>query len=175
MENQIDASAKIAGEAGQDAAYLPAELIEKIRSHFPRYPTRRAVVLPALHLIQESLGAVPLPAVRELAGVLEIPAAEIQDALSFYHFFKQDQRLGRYRIWVCRSLSCALRDGEALLEYLQNRLGIKPGETTPDGRFTLEVAECLGACEVSPAVLINDTLYKLMTPEKLDAILNELP
>jgi len=156
-------------------AFLSPEVVASIQDYFPRYPNRRAVVLPALHVIQESLGFVPKGAVLELAQVLGIPASEIEDTLSFYQFFKQDRPLGKYRIWVCRSLSCALCGGENLLEHLREQLGVQPGETTPDGRFTLEAAECLGACECAPAVLINDKLYPRMTQEKLDSLLKELP
>lgn len=155
--------------------FLSPEVVASIRGYLPRYPNSRAVVLPALHEIQQSLGFVPKGAVLELAQVLGIPAPEIEDTVSFYQFFKQDRPLGKYRIWVCRSLSCALCGGENLLDHLRKRLNIEPGETTVDGRFTLEAAECLGACESAPAVLINETLYPRMTREKLDSILQELP
>lgn len=159
----------------RESRLLDAAICEKIRAYLPRYPTARAAVLPALHIVQETLGYVPPQAVRELAELLGIPAPEIQDTLSFYGFFKQDRPLGKYRVWVCRSLSCAICGGEQLLEFLQEKWQIRPGETTPEGRFTLEAAECLGACEVAPAILINDTLYPCMTKEKLEALLEELP
>jgi len=145
-----------------------------IRQHFPRYPNRRAVVLPALHVVSEALGYVPPQAVAEIAELLELAPAEVQDTLSFYGFFKQDRPLGRVRVWVCRSISCAARGGEELLEHLCERLGIRPGETTPDGRVTLEYAECLGACDFAPAMLANDTLYKNLTTEKIDAFVDSL-
>ncbi|GAB4135769.1 NADH-quinone oxidoreductase subunit NuoE family protein [Thermopirellula anaerolimosa] len=153
---------------------ITPDMEEAVRRLFPRYPTRRAVVLPALHIIQERLGCVPRAAIRQLSGILEVPAPEIQDTLSFYGFFKQDGRLGRYRVWVCRSLSCALCGGEDLLGYLEEKLGVRPGETTPDGLFTLEHAECLGACDFAPAVLINEELHPNMNREKLDRLLAEL-
>ncbi|RMG02547.1 MAG: NAD(P)H-dependent oxidoreductase subunit E [Planctomycetota bacterium] len=145
-----------------------------IEEYFPRYPNRRAVVLPAAHIIQEELGYVPPAAVAELSELLEIPAPEIQDALSFYGFFHQDKPIGQFRIWVCRSLSCSARGGEKLLAYLKEKLGIEPGETTPDGRFTLEIAECLGACDYAPAILINDQIHKNMTEERIDQLLASL-
>lgn len=153
---------------------ITPDMEEAIRRLFPRYPTRRATVLPSLHIIQEHLGGVPPTAVRQLAQILDVPAPEIQDTLSFYGFFKQDGRLGRYRLWVCRSLSCALRGGEDLLGYLEERLGVRPGETTPDGLFTLEHAECLGACDFAPAILVNEELHPNMNREKLDRLLAEL-
>ena len=148
--------------------FLSEAICQAIRAYFPRYPNRRAVVLPALHLVQEHLGHVPLAAVVEIAELLELAPAEVYDTLSFYGFFKQDQPLGQVRVWVCRSLSCAARGGEELLEHLCQRLGIRPGETTADGRVTLEVAECLGACDHAPAVLAGDIVLKQMTREQLD-------
>ena len=153
---------------------LNDEIREAIRGYFPRYPTRQAVTLPALHLVQERLGYVPPQAVVEIAELLELAPAQVQDTLSFYGFFKQDKPLGRVRVWVCRSLSCAACGSEDLLEYLCEKLGIRPGETTPDGRVTLEFAECLGACDYAPAMLANDTLYKNLTREKIDQFVASL-
>ena len=153
---------------------LPADLVEAIRGFFPRYPDRRAVVLPALHAIQERLGYVPPWAVRALGAVLEIAPTEIQDALSFYGFFRQDAPLGQTRIQVCRSVACSACDGELLLDQLCRKLEIRPGETTRDGLITLEYAECLGACDVAPAVLVGDELHGDMTPEKVDALVASL-
>jgi NADH-quinone oxidoreductase subunit E len=136
-----------------------------------RYPTSQATVLPALHLVNERLGYVPPQAVVEIAHLLDLAPAQVQDTLSFYGFFKQDKPQGRYRVWVCRSMACAACEGEELLEDLCERLGVRPGETTPDGLVTLEFAECLGACEYAPAILVNDTLHKAMTKEKIDALI----
>jgi len=150
------------------------ETLEAIRGYFPRYPTRRAVLLPALHAVNERLGYVPPGAVVELAELLELAPAEVQDTLSFYGFFKHDRRAGRTRVWVCRSLSCAACGGEALLEYLAGKLGTRPGETTPDGRVSLEFAECLGACDFAPAMLAGDVLCKNLTREKIDQFVDSL-
>jgi NADH-quinone oxidoreductase subunit E len=150
---------------------LSKEMETTIRAYFPRYPTRRAVVLPALHAVNERLGYVPPSAVREIAELLELAPAEVQDTLSFYGFFKQDRPQGRLRIWVCRSLSCAACRSEELVAYLGRRLGIAPGQTTPDGQVTLEVAECLGACDGAPAMLVNDALYTNLTEAKINEAL----
>ena len=132
------------------------------------------MVLPALHVVNERLGWVPRQAVVEIAELLELAPAQVQDTLSFYGFFHQDQPQGRYRVWVCRSISCAARGGESLLDYLAQRLGICPGQTTPDGRVSLQAAECLGVCESAPAMLVNDTLYKDLTKEKIDELVASL-
>ncbi len=153
---------------------LTDKVLDRIRAYFPRYPNRRAVVLPALHAVQEALGYVPTQAVAEIAEMLGLAPAEVQDTLSFYGFFKQDAPVGTTRVWACRSLSCAARGGEDLLEYLCDKLGVRPGETTADGRVTLETAECLGACDYAPAILAGDTLHKNMTKEKIDELVASL-
>jgi len=142
-----------------------------ITALFPRYPTRQAVTLPALHLVNEKLRYVPLAAVVEIAGLLGLAPAEVQDTLSFYGLFKQDAPHGRHRAWVCRSISCALRGGEEVLSHLCHRLGIEPGQTTPDGRLTLEFAECLGGCDFAPCMLVNKTLHKDLDAGKADQFL----
>src|SRR4029079_18194340 len=145
-----------------------------IRDFFPRYPTRQAVTLPALHIVNERLRYVPLQAVVEIAELLELAPAVVQDTLSFYGFFKQDAPHGRTRAWVCRSISCALRGGEEVLGHMCHKLGIHPGETTPDGRLTLEFAECLGACDFAPCMLAGNELHKDLTNQTADAFLESL-
>lgn len=153
---------------------LTDEMIAAIRDYFPRYPTRQAVTLPALHIVNERLRYVPTQAVVEIAELLGLAPAEVQDTLSFYGFFKQDAPHGRTRAWVCRSISCALRGGEEILEHLCHKAGVAPGETTSDGKLTVEFAECLGACDFAPCMLAGDTLHRDLTNEKVDRFLAEL-
>ncbi len=153
---------------------LTDEMIDAIKAYFPRYPTRQAVTLPALHIVNDRLRYVPLQAVVEIAELLELHPAEVQDTLSFYGFFKQDAPGGNTRAWVCRSIACALRGGEETLEYLCEQAGVEPGHTTADGRLTLEFAECLGACDFAPCMLAGKTLHKDLTREKCDAFLRSL-
>jgi NADH-quinone oxidoreductase subunit E len=152
---------------------LTDEMVAAIRAYFPRYPTRQAVTLPALHIVNERLRHVPLRAVVEIAELLELAPAEVQDTLSFYGFFKQDKPHGQTRAWVCRSIACALRGGEEVLEHLCKKAGIKPGQTTPDGKLTIEHAECLGACEFAPCLLAGETVCKELTKEKAEAFLRD--
>ncbi len=154
---------------------LTDKMRDEIRAYFPRYPTRQAVTLPALHVVNEKLRYVPLEAVVEIAELLELAPAEVQDTLSFYGFFKQDAPHGRTRVWVCRSISCALRGGEEVLAHLSRALGVKPGETTRDQRATLEFAECLGACEYAPCALAGEQLCKNLTPDSAVAMVATLP
>lgn len=149
---------------------LTDDMIAEIKACFPRYPSRRAVTLPALHAVNARLRHVPLQAVVEIAELLELAPAEVQDTLSFYGFFKQDAPHGRVRAWVCRSVSCHLRGADELLEHICHRAGIGPGETTAGGGLTVEFAECLGACEHAPCILANETLHKCVTNEQADQL-----
>ena len=152
---------------------LTDEMVAEIRAYFPHYPNKQAVTLPALHVVNDHLRYVPLKAVEEIARLLELAPADVQDTLSFYGLFKQDRPHGQTRAWVCRSISCALRGGEQILDHLCHKANIQPGETTPDGALTLEFAECLGACEFAPCMLANETLHKDLTAEKADAFLRQ--
>ncbi len=153
---------------------LTDEMVETIRAFFPRYPSKQAVTLPALHIVNEAYRYVPREAVVEVAALLELSPAEVQDTLTFYGYFKQDKPHGEVRAWVCRSISCALRGGEEVLEHMCEKAGITPGETTEDGKLTIEFAECLGACDFAPCMLANKTLHKELTKESADAFLDSL-
>jgi NADH-quinone oxidoreductase subunit E len=134
---------------------LPEALREKIRALFPRYPSKRAVTLPALHMVQEHFRCVPNRAMAEIADLLEITPAEVHDTMSFYGFFTQAP-IGEVRVWVCRSISCMLRGGDELLKHACARMGVEPGGTSADGKVTIELAECLGICDLAPAALADD-------------------
>ena len=153
---------------------LTDEMIAEIQAYFPRYPDRRAVTLPALHVVNRKLRHVPLQAVEEIAQLLELPPSEVQDTLSFYGYFKQDRPHGEVRAWVCRSISCSLRGGEQILDHICDRLGIQPGETTADGKLTVECAECLGACEHAPCMLAGDELHKNLDQRAADQFIDGL-
>ena len=153
---------------------LTDEMTTEIKAFFPRYPTLQAVTLPALHVVNQHLRYVPLQAVVEIAELLELAPAQVQDTLTFYGFFKQEKPHGRTRAWVCRSISCALRGGEEILEYMCDQENVQPGENTADDRLTLEPAECLGACEYAPCMLAGEELHKDLTNEKADEFLKSL-
>ena len=156
-------------------AFLSDDLRQQILAYLPRYPSKQAVTLPALHLVHDTLRCVPRDAIREIADMLDLSPAQVHDTMTFYEFFREeDAPLGRTRLWVCRSLACALRGGEELLADLCHKLHVKPCGTTPDGKITLEFAECLGACEGAPAVMVNDEHRHHVTPEKADELVAEL-
>ena len=153
---------------------LTPEMVAKIEALAPRYPNRRALTLPALHIVNDVLRHVPLQAVVEIAHILGLAPAEVQDTLTFYQFFHQEEPHGRVRAFVCRSISCALRGGDQVLDHLCHSAGIQPYGTTPDGSLTVEPAECLGACDFAPCILANDQLLKNLTPESAEARLRDL-
>ena len=156
-------------------AFLSEGLQQKILAYLPRYPRKQAVTLPALHLVQDELRCVPRAAIREIAELLDLSPAEVHDAMTFYQFFREEEQpLGKTRLWVCRSLACALRGGEQLLGQLCQKLNVQPGQTTADGTITLEFAECLGACEGAPAVMVDDEHRHCVTPDKVDELLADV-
>jgi NADH-quinone oxidoreductase subunit E len=145
---------------------LTNELRERIRAEFPKYPTKRAVTLPALHIVHDALRAVSPEAMVEIAELLELHPAEVSDTMTFYGFFHEPENpLARRRVQVCRSISCMLRGGEELLASLCQRLGVRPGQSTDDGNVTLEFAECLGACEGAPCMLVGDECHMNVSEE----------
>jgi NADH-quinone oxidoreductase E subunit len=142
--------------------------------YLPRYPTRRAALLPALHLVQHEYGWISPYAIQQIAAFLEITPAEAQDTASFYEEYWLRPR-GRYLVQVCRSLSCEICGSRALTDVVKRKLGIEVGQTTPDGKFTLVELECLGSCGTAPAVLINEVLYEDLTAGRLEQALDSLP
>ena len=154
---------------------LTEDIRQKILAYLPRYPAKQAVTLPALHIVQDQLRCVPLEAIREIADMLDLSPAEVHDTMSFYGFFKDEKtKLGKTRLWVCRSLACALRGGDELLGTICNKLHVRPGETTADSKITVEFAECIGACEGAPCVLIDDEARMNVTEDAVDSLLQEL-
>ena len=157
-------------------AAVKDEILKEVRDKYlPRYPSKQAATLPALHMVQDRIRCVPLDAIRDIADLLDLSPAEVNDTMTFYGFFRDEKRpLGKTRLWVCRSLACGLRGGDDLLVEVCQKLHIQPGETTADGKITVEPAECIGVCEGAPAVLIDDVGRMDVTPDKVDALLAEL-
>ena len=154
-------------------------LTEEMKRHlaeryFPRYPTKRAVLLPALHHVQHTYGHIPMQAMQELAEFLELAPAEVIDTATFYEEYWLRPK-GEYLIQVCRSLSCEVCDSNKLTRAVRDTLNLEIGETTTDGRFTLVEYECLGACGTAPVMLINEVLHENLTIEKVDRLIDALP
>jgi NADH-quinone oxidoreductase subunit E len=150
-------------------------IVERIKALLPRYPSKQAVTLPALHMVQDEMRCVPPGAVREIAELLDLSPAEVHDTMSFYGIFRDEKHpLGKTRLWVCRGLACALRGGEEVLGAVCQKLHVQPGGTSADGRVTVEFAECIGVCEGAPAVLINDSGRGNVTMDQVDNLLAEI-
>lgn len=155
--------------------YLTADMKRELADkYFPRYPTKRAVLLPALHHVQHAYDWIPPQAMEEIAEFLELAPAEVMDTASFYEEYWLKPK-GKYLVQVCRSLSCEICGSKDLTQRLRETLGVEVGETTPDGRFTLVELECLGACGTAPVALVNDALFEQLTPDKLEGVVSKLP
>ena len=138
------------------------------------YPDHRSAVLPALRLAQQEHGGwLPSEAIDALAVLLDLPAAYLGAVASFYSMLHRAP-VGRHRIYVCTNVSCSLLGAEHVLDVLAARLGIRPGETTPDGQFSLFEAECLGSCGTAPMMQVDETYHESLTESKIDQILAEL-
>lgn len=134
---------------------------------------KRAAVLAALTIVQEENGGWLTPALVEaVADYLDMPPVAAFEVATFYSLFDLAP-VGRHKIYVCVSISCWLGGSDGIVGYLEKKLGIKVGATTPDGRFTLKRAECLAACGGAPMLMIDRNYYENLTPEKVDAILEE--
>lgn len=137
-------------------------------------PKQRARLLAALYIAQEQYHWLSPEAIRRVADQLNLTPGQVKSTASFYTMFKLEPQ-GRYRIQVCEGLSCYLAGGaEPILHHIAGRLKIQPGATTPDGKFTLEIVQCLAACGTAPALRVNDELYEHMTKDTIDALLKKL-
>ena len=145
-----------------------------IRRLLERYPTRRAVLLPALHLAMREFPYIDDAVCQAVADLLQVSMVDVKGVATFYSLFPTEPH-GTYSLEVCINLSCSLNGARRCLRYLENKLGIKAGETTPDGRFTVRGVECLAACDKAPMMHINnEVMHTNLTEAKLDQILQEL-
>ena len=137
-------------------------------------PKTRAMLLTALYIAQEQYGWLSPEAIKRVASRLKLTPGQVYSTASFYSMFRL-KPYGQYHIQVCEGLSCYLVDGaEPIIDYLCNWLMIKPGEITPDGKFSTEIVQCLAACDCAPAIKINDELYGNITCDSINEILSEL-
>lgn len=160
----------------RDEPYLNDALKQRLESEvMPHYPEdhRRAAALPVMHVIQEEHGYLPMQAIEEAADFLNVSAAELLDTVSFYEEF-WTQPHGKYVIWVCQSLSCEILGSNTLTERIADKLGIEPGETTEDGKFTLMHVECLGSCGTAPCALVNEKLHENINIDNFEQVLDSL-
>lgn len=146
---------------------------EEAQKILAKYPTKLAATLPLAYVVQRELGYVSPEGEVWIAEKTEQPAAKVRDTISFYTMYYR-QPMGRYVIQVCHTLSCALRGAREIVEHIEQKLNIKAGETTEDGKFSLVKVECLAGCGTAPMIQINDTYYENLTIEDVDRILDSL-
>jgi NADH-quinone oxidoreductase subunit E len=153
-------------------AFSPEQLAEVQRLQ-SLYPDRRGALLPVLHMAQDTFGYVSLEAEEYVAGLFGLSPAHVHEVVTFYTLYFQAPK-GRHVVSVCHNLSCHLAGAPEILAHVRRRLGIEPGETTEDGRVTLQAVECLCACEAAPMMQVDDRYELHLTPEKVDRILEGL-
>ena len=165
--------------SSQPARQEPA-LSDATKARFDReiakYPAdqRQSAVMGCLRIMQEERGWISQQTEEQVADYLGMPPIAVHEVTTFYNMYNQAP-VGRYKLNVCTNLPCQLRDGARALHHLEQRLGIRMGETTPDGLFTLQQSECLGACADSPVLLVNDgTMVSFMSNDKLDQLIEGL-
>ncbi len=152
---------------------LNDETRQRIEELKARYPKARSAILPALHAVQDQLGWVPKPAQAEVAEIFGMTAAEVESLVTFYYMYHR-KPVGQYVLKVCRSISCWLRNSEGVEHKLCQELGVKCGEMTEDGMFTVVHGECLAGCVNAPIVQVNDRFVEDCTPDKIPALLESL-
>jgi NADH-quinone oxidoreductase E subunit len=156
---------------------MPVQLSEAARKKLDavvaRYPSRMAATLPALHVAQAELGALTSEVQKVVADYLGLPVAHIYGVVTFYTMFHQ-KKVGKNVLMVCTNISCMLRGAYDILSHIERKLGVRPGETTADGNFTLVEEECLAACANAPMMICGTEYFLDLTPEKVDRALEEL-
>jgi len=145
----------------------------QIQELINKYPQKRSALIPSLQLAQEEVGFLSREVIAQIAQIFDLSSNEVNEVSSFYTMLYREP-VGKYVIQVCTNISCMLCNAEKILAHLVERLGIKPGETTPDRKFTLLEVECLGSCGTSPVIQINNDYYEDLTVEKVDRILDGL-
>lgn len=150
-------------------------LIPEFEALKKRYPAgfEPSLVLPCLRRVQEDRGYVADIDIDGLVEYLGVPRIQIEEVLSFYSQFRR-AGVGRWHLQVCRNLSCSMRGAERVIAQLSRQLGVAPGQTTADGRFTLSTVECLGSCGTAPVLMVNDRYEENVDAARLDALLAEL-
>lgn len=153
---------------------LSEEQERKFSEILSRYPNKMAACIPTLHLCQEANeNWVNDEVIQFVADRLELSTAHVKGVATFYHLFNREKP-GKHQVWVCRTLSCALRGGEGIVSHCEKKLGIRLGETTKDGKVTLRSAECLASCGSAPMMQVNKEYHENLTPESVDKILDRL-
>ena len=150
---------------------MTADFLQELDKITNRYEDKRAALLPVLHCVQQKEGLISSESEQNIAQYLGIPVVCVHEVVSFYHLFHQTKK-GKCHFSVCQTTSCALLGAEEIIEHLKGRLGIQPGGTTPDGKFSLSVVECLGACEIAPMMQFNKEYKGFLNKKKIDELID---
>src|ERR1700751_4454990 len=148
------------------------EFEQRFAEMLTHYPSKRSVLVPSLLYAQDEVGYLSDDVIRDLAQRLELTEREVRNVISYYSMLTTKPR-GKYNVQVCTNIACMLRGGEELFAHCRKKLGIGHKGTTPDGKFTLEEGECIGACSWAPAIQVNYDFHENLTVEKLDKVLDE--
>ncbi len=158
---------------GDEVASFSPEVEAEIDRHLAKYPVPRSSILPLMFIVQRERGYLDPPGVAYLAKRLSLRITDIWEVATFYSML-HTKPIGKYHIQICRTLSCKLLGAGKITEHCSQKLGIKPGETSADSRFTISEVECLGSCGTAPMFQINFDYHENLTPDKVDQILNSL-
>jgi NADH-quinone oxidoreductase E subunit len=145
-------------------------VIEEINNLLDQYPDRRAALLPALYIAQKQGGWLSQEMLEVVSDTLNVPEATVKGVASFYSMFKQ-RPMGRHLIQICTNVACMIMGAEKLVDFLKDTYGLEPGGTTEDGRFSLVIMECIGACDRAPAMLVDTDFYSDLSGERVASVL----
>jgi NADH-quinone oxidoreductase E subunit len=152
---------------------LTEENLAKAEEIRKRYPVAQAALLPVLWIAQEQEGWISEEMMRYVGKLLDLPFGHVLGVVTFYSMYNS-KKLGKYHIEVCTNVSCMLRGSDKILETIEHRCGVKPGQTSADGKWTVSEVECMGACGGAPMLSIGEEYYEDLTPEKTEKILSSL-
>jgi NADH-quinone oxidoreductase subunit E len=144
----------------------------RVAEMLTHYPTKRSVLVPTLLFAQDEMGFLSDEVIEEIAGRLELTVLDVRNVISYYSMLTTKPR-GKFNVQVCTNIACLLRGGEELMEHCEKKLGVGHKGTTPDGVFSLEEVECIGACSWAPAIQVNYDFHENLTPGKLDKVLDD--
>jgi NADH-quinone oxidoreductase subunit E len=157
----------------EEIATFSPEVEAEIGHHLSKYPVKRSAILPLMFIVQRERGYLDPPGVAYLADRLGVRITDIWEVATFYSMINTEP-VGRHHIQICKTLSCKIMGSDSIIRHCSEKLGIKPGETTPDGKFTISEVECLGSCGTAPMFQIGFDYYEDLTIEKVDQILDSL-
>src|SRR5215212_409790 len=158
----------------EEMATFSPEVEAEIDRHLAKYPVKRSAILPLMFIVQRERGYLDPPGVAYLANRLGLRITDIWEVATFYSML-HTKPVGKYHIQICKTLSCKIMGEPGITEHVCRKLGIKPGETTADGKFTVSLVECLGSCGTAPMFQIGFDYHENLTTEKVDEILDSLP